>query len=1237
MLPDHQPLFANLNLASLSKIELSCQRFVNIGNRIVKIGSVLPQNLRNVANFTNNPIKNVDKNAIFSRQIFGSNFDEIGTCLCGLSKQKNPYSMQVLIRDNEKIYWTVICGNCLMEYLEEDVRMSRMGLINLPTPILHVWYASYASRLLMCGNKFIFNSLYGRALTVILLPQKYIRLNQRRINNKYIEIDGTQTSGILIPRSSDKFLNYNALFLPKNLAPIQADPTYPGSYFGFISDNTLNFNKFILPLDQPTPPYKIALNFDIEKFHDLPFMQRSNSYKSLSFDEFFNSLKKPQFLGFITEDCQTVDEYDNFLKFFAIKIYQYLSLIRSEQAMLMASRKPQTLIRFFDLISTNTYSRLSRLVIRYILLYNWLVLSFSTDLQTSLFVSLTNNQNRNTKKIIKSILLKIVPFKQKLVVAFDFLYNSNLVGTKTTTWQPSHLQFSNSQFSVNWNGRSVILTLPVFLFLNEIFDSKSLKRLLSYQRRQIKRKAQRYQNIESFKRTYNNLLSPLNSIWPGVWSNKTKMKSLTRYIETKKLSMFNKNPVQLIPNLLVRDLEKNWHYNYKTLDYQDLRLTNVSSIYNNYWETASKPVDKSTYESLCVFFSTENIESFAEIQQPLFNENTTVYEYLFIEKPRSIWHNLHLLPFNLYSRSHTSWKEMSAVYSAPYVESASMLKFMLQNLSDLLLLKKGLIPLKTKTNISEDNIFLFKMVFIEPFFFSSNAFIFSFLITLYVLISKKTTKCTLNFLLDHFFKFSKQFFVSIYIQNYASLAVIFLNKLTSKQPGLYSSNTLLKSRMNKPIDSQVEHMFFNKKTRKSFINKQNNIIIQRRLRERMLQTFYRLRVRFEWVILSNLPILPINLRPVVKMGEGESLVTVRSEINNLYSSIIYRAGWVLRIQENKSRYPQYLQVTNVILLQQSIENLFGNPYTRFRPNISTNRTEEVKDFSLLDRLKGKFGRLRRQLLGKRVDYSGRSVIVVGPSLELSMCALPLELGFQIFQPLLMYMLSAVGIAQNLTTAKHMISTSQPKVKNCLHRLVDNEIVLLNRAPTLHRMNFQTFYPIITDNKSISLHPLVCSSFNADFDGDQMAVHLPLSIEARLEARIIMMSNHNLLSPSTGSPTILPTQDMVLGCYYLTVEPPSRYLRTETYLRLKNLESVIHKQSINFQDWVWIQHKGINIQKRGRSQQRLEVRIYEKGVVWSIFLKNQKIDDYLTSKTYSFIGTTFGRIIFNKVLGFDSHV
>ena len=131
MLPDHQPLFANLNLASLSKIELSCQRFVNIGNRIVKIGAVLPRNLRNVVNFTNNSVKNVDKNAIFSRQIFGSNFDEIGNCLCGLSKQKNPYSMQVLIRDNEKIYWTVICGNCLMEYLEEDVRMSRMGLINL--------------------------------------------------------------------------------------------------------------------------------------------------------------------------------------------------------------------------------------------------------------------------------------------------------------------------------------------------------------------------------------------------------------------------------------------------------------------------------------------------------------------------------------------------------------------------------------------------------------------------------------------------------------------------------------------------------------------------------------------------------------------------------------------------------------------------------------------------------------------------------------------------------------------------------------------------------------------------------------------------------------------------------------------------------------------------------------------------------------------------------------------------
>ena len=1236
MLPDHQPLFANLNLASLSKIELSCQRFVNIGNRIVKIGAVLPKNLRNVANFTNSPIKNIDKNAIFSRQIFGSNFDEIGSCLCGLSKQKNPYSMQVLIRDNGKIYWTVICGNCLMEYLEEDVRMSRMGLINLPAPILHVWYVSYASRLLMCGNRFIFSSLYGRALTVILLPQKYIRLNQRRTSGKYIEIDGAQTSGILISRNSDKFLNYNALFLPKSLAPTQADPTYPGSYFGFISNNTLNFNKFILSSDQPTLHYKVALNFDTEKFQDLPSMQRSRLYKSLSFDEFFNSLKKPQFLGFITEDCQTVDEYDNFLKFFATKIYQYLSLTRFEQAMLMASRKPQTFIRFFDLISTPTYNRLSRLIIRYILLYNWLVLRFSNEIQILSFVNLTKKQNHNLKKIIKNILLEITPFKQKLIVAFDFLYNSNLVGTKTTVWQPSHLKSLNSQFSVKWNGIPVVLTLPILLFLNGAFDLKYLKRLLSYQKRQIKRKAQRYQNIDLFKRSYNNS-SSLNLIWPRVWSNRTKMKSLTRYMATKKLSIFNSDPVQLIPNLLVRDLEKNWRYNYKTIDYQDLRLTNVSSIYNNYWETASKPTDKSTYESLSLFFSTENIESFAEARRPFFDENITIYEHLFIEKPRSIWHNLHLLPFNLYARSHTSWKEMSSIYSAPYVEGASMLKFMLQNLSDLFLLKKGLISPKIKSNISEDNIFFFKEVFIEPFFFSSNALIFSFLIGLYVFINKRTVKCILSFLLIHFFKFSKQFFIPIYIQNYASLATVFSNKLVRKRGKPYSSSMLLKPQIGKPISNQIEHMFFNKKTEKGFMSKQNNTVIQRRLRERMLQTFYRLRSRFEWIILSNLPILPINLRPVVKMGEGESLITVRSEINNLYSSIIYRAGWILRIQENKSRYPQYLQITNVILLQQSIENLFGNPYTRFRPSISTNRNEEAKDFSLLDRLKGKFGRLRRQLLGKRVDYSGRSVIVVGPSLELSMCALPLELGFQIFQPLLMYMLSALGIAQNLTTARHMISTSQPKVKSCLHRLVDNEIVLLNRAPTLHRMNFQTFYPIITDNKSISLHPLVCSSFNADFDGDQMAVHLPLSIEARLEARIIMMSNHNLLSPSTGSPTILPTQDMVLGCYYLTIEPPSQYLKTETYLQLMNLELLIHKQNINFHDWVWVQHKGVNIQKKDKNRQRLEIRIYDKGVVWSIFSKNQKIDDYLTLKTYSFIGTTFGRIIFNKVLGFDSHV
>ena len=195
--------------------------------------------------------------------------------------------------------------------------------------------------------------------------------------------------------------------------------------------------------------------------------------------------------------------------------------------------------------------------------------------------------------------------------------------------------------------------------------------------------------------------------------------------------------------------------------------------------------------------------------------------------------------------------------------------------------------------------------------------------------------------------------------------------------------------------------------------------------------------------------------------------------------------------------------------------------------------------SLSDIIEGKQGRFRQNLLGKRVDYSGRSVIVVGPKLKIHQCGLPKEMAIELFQPFVIHKLIKRGVVNNIKAAKKMIVTNDPAIWDVLEEVIDGHPVLLNRAPTLHRLGIQAFEPILVEGRAIQLHPLVCPAFNADFDGDQMAVHVPLSLEAQAEARLLMLASNNILSPATGTPIVTPSQDMVLGCYYLTADNPKK--------------------------------------------------------------------------------------------------
>ena len=294
------------------------------------------------------------------------------------------------------------------------------------------------------------------------------------------------------------------------------------------------------------------------------------------------------------------------------------------------------------------------------------------------------------------------------------------------------------------------------------------------------------------------------------------------------------------------------------------------------------------------------------------------------------------------------------------------------------------------------------------------------------------------------------------------------------------------------------------------------------------EAFINSKSRPEWMILDAVPVISPELRPMVQLDGGRFAT---SDLNDLYRRIINRNNRLKKITE--IRAPESIVNHEKRLLQEAVDALIDNG-RRTRPVVGSNN-RPLK--SLSDMLKGKEGRFRKNLLGKRVDYSGRSVIVVGPRLQLHQCGLPKEMAIELFKPFVMKALVERGYTSNIKTAKRMIDKLKPEVWDALEEVIREHPVLLNRAPTLHRLGIQAFEPVLVDGKAIQVHPLVCTAFNADFDGDQMAVHVPLSASAQAEARILMLSTHNLFSPADGRPIVAPAQDMVLGAYFLTVMKP----------------------------------------------------------------------------------------------------
>nr|YP_010380185.1 RNA polymerase beta' subunit [Vesicularia montagnei]UDH58430.1 RNA polymerase beta' subunit [Vesicularia montagnei] len=420
------------------------------------------------------------------------------------------------------------------------------------------------------------------------------------------------------------------------------------------------------------------------------------------------------------------------------------------------------------------------------------------------------------------------------------------------------------------------------------------------------------------------------------------------------------------------------------------------------------------------------------------------------------------------------------------------------------------------------------------------------------------------------------------------------------------------------------------------IQRRKDLLVRRiKLAKQFLQTD----IKPEWMVLSFLPVLPPELRPMVELGEGE-LIT--SDLNELYRRVIYRNNTLIDFSARSGSTPGGSVVCQTRLVQEAVDALIDNGIRGQPMKDSHNRP--YKSFS--DIIEGKEGRFRENLLGKRVDYSGRSVIIVGPSLPLHQCGLPREMAIELFQAFIIRGLIGQHLAPNLRAAKSMIQNKESIIWKVLQEIMQGHPILLNRAPTLHRLGIQAFQPILIKGRAIRLHPLVCGGFNADLDGDQMAVHIPLSLEAQTEARLLMFSHTNLLSPATGDPISVPSQDMLLGLYILTIENYQGIYGNKNYPYKHNNKVILNKtpyfysyddvikaqkqQKLKLHSPLWLRWETeLRILTSINREKPIEIQYNSFGIFSKIYEHYQLKKNKKEQINNFYIYTTVGRVIFNQ--------
>ena len=1175
------------------------------------------------------------KGGLFCERIFGPLKDF--ECACGIKQKPNDHETFVQNLLDSKKHKRQFCPNCDVEYTWSVIRRYQLGYIQLISPVTHLWYLrtnpSYLSLLLDLRKRELESIIYCMQITTLeyywkpmhslqmnLTPaslfesyQKYLKLNSAEsIENKTLTIKEKKRKNKLEKQKNLKITRYSNYLIPEVQKPIQtfenaslkSQIDYLEKSFQLTSPPTslsktreiTRFLKQKLSKNVKKRSFLMIKNKRIKDFYKESYETLAHrtvlTKKSISqplVQSFFSRLSpfgKVDF-GFLNLDSQKFPEEENPI-YYSTKTYLLVLELEKnwEQESAFKTKmnfyKKRMVQEVDSEFTTKEKSQAN------------LINSNSQQSHSSIFLNKFRKliEQSGRKKTWTSIyknkenLIKVISAKKTKTIPTDFLISLNKFSIINFV---QNCLFLSLLIIIEKNRDSFLKTQP-FIFKE---DQLLVKTFLISDREELESK--------DHKRPHLKINDSLNK-----WIYKN-FESLSKFLQT---------------NFLI-------HTNSENVEFFELN------------KMFKKPV------------------TFMKFFNPLLNKLTEIFFAGSFDIPEDLW-------LNSTSNKRSLISEFASMGNFRVLTEPQRLSKNRQNnnfnevvSNDSILKKEGIQFLKntdsyiTTTNLYKKNIMNLSRNLIQSKDSRSN---FKMVNNIYTVSyskgwdSEKDWKYFLYYntapieLPDKLISNYKYRFLSTLSSTLTSTVPIIganlVEKLLLEYEGLelkkmaiHYQNILPKLNRHIRFEKQVASKKSDFLQIQRLLEKRDSII--RRLK--LLRKLFKKNSKPSSMVLKTLPVLPPDLRPILKMQNQ----IAASDLNRFYQRILYR----------NDRLKKFLRMNTSILnsepgfeikyaqrlLQESVDNLIQNGKGQVKPETNS-RGQPLK--SLSEILKGKQGRFRQYLLGKRVDYSGRSVIVVGPSLKIYECGLPFEMAMELFLPFLIKRIFQYNYARTVIGAKTLLQTQKELTWELLEEVMKNHPILLNRAPTLHRLGIQAFQPKLIEGRAILLHPLVCPAFNADFDGDQMAVHVPITVEARTEAWKLMFSRNHLLSPATGEPMLLPSQDMVLGCYYLTTEV-SQYPRFHSgrpflsgtsfyFLDLKQVLQAYLQERIHLQTPIWLRWNG-SLQMESQPSQPYEIRLEKSGTWIELRAKSHRTINRESGLMNLFIRTTAGRVLFNTLI------